>query len=140
MYETAWHPLTLDWIRAYENRSYKHFVDPRHATAAITAEAQGMIRAHRVNGGGKPLFMYVAFTAAHSPLQPMPEHLAKCMHIKHLWRRQFCGMVVGVDEALRNITQTALSELGSDTVMVFTSDNGGSTWFGESVAIVTAIS
>ena len=27
----------------------------------------------------------------------MDEDLAKCGHIKNLWRRQFCGMVVGLD-------------------------------------------
>ncbi len=46
----------------------------------------------------KPLFLYVAFTAAHSPLQPMPGHIEKCAHIPHLWRRQYCGLVVGMDE------------------------------------------
>lgn len=33
-------------------------------------------------------------------------------------------------EAVRNITETALSLLGPNTIAVFSSDNGGSTWFG----------
>eukprot|EP01034_Spumella_vulgaris_P038086 gene38086-47000_t len=77
-----------------------------------------------------PLFLYVPYTAAHSPLQPLPEHEAKCMHIKHHWRRGFCGMVVGMDEGIRNITETALDLLGTNTIVVVTSDNGGSPWFG----------
>ncbi|CAM9421039.1 unnamed protein product, partial [Ectocarpus fasciculatus] len=130
MYENAWRPLTLDWVRAFGNRSYEHFAEPRHATQAITEEAQRMVAAHRERHGNQPLFLYVAYTAAHSPLQPMPEHEQPCAHIKHLWRRQFCGMVVGLDEGMRNLTKTVLAELGSDTVLVFSSDNGGSTWFG----------
>lgn len=130
MHENAWRALTLDWVHAFANKTYRHFVEPRHATEAITAEAQRMMRAHRDSQSRHPMFLYVAYTAAHSPLQPMPRHEKACAHIKHLWRRQFCGMVVGLDEGMRNLTQTILSELGSDTVLVFSSDNGGSTWFG----------
>lgn len=89
-----------------------------------------MISFHREQYFDQPLFLYVAYTAAHSPLQPMPRHETNCLHIKHLWRRQFCGMVAGLDEGMRNLTQTILSDLGSDTILIFSSDNGGSTWFG----------
>lgn len=61
----------------------------------------------------------------HSPLQPLPEHAEKCTRIPHLWRRQFCGMVVGLDEGIRNITETALEVLGNNTIIIVTSDNGG---------------
>jgi arylsulfatase A-like enzyme len=77
-----------------------------------------------------PLFLYVAYTAAHSPLQPLPRHLAHCMHIPHSRRRDFCGLMVGLDEALRNLTATVESQLGSNTIMVVASDNGGSAYFG----------
>ena len=103
MSEKPWNPLTLDWIKAYENGSYTHYAEPRHATEAIASEAQRMIREHAELSATaevaseNPLFLYVAFTAAHSPLQPDPLHAEKCRHIPHLWRRQFCGMVVGVD-------------------------------------------
>lgn len=130
MYETPWNPLTLDWVQTFRNRTYRHFAEPRHATEAITWEAQRMATAHREEHPRQPLFLYVAYTAAHSPLQPMPQHEEACRHIPHLWRRQFCGMVVGLDEGIKNLTKTVLSELGSDTIFVFSSDNGGSTWFG----------
>jgi hypothetical protein len=129
-YYTPWQPLTVDWVDAHINGTHRHYAEPRHATTAITAAAQEMIRNHRVEHAEEPLFLYVAYTAAHAPLQPLPEHMEKCSHVKHLWRRQFCGMVVGVDEGIKNITQTALAELGQDTILVFSSDNGASTWFG----------
>ena len=77
-----------------------------------------------------PLFLYVSYTAAHSPLQPDPEYEAKCLHIPHLWRRQFCGLVVGLDAGIGRITKAAKENLGDDTVIVVSSDNGGSTLFG----------
>lgn len=95
----------------------------------------------------KPLFLYVAYTAAHSPLVSDPKHMAKCESnnedgdymdskekrrtaIYHLWRKQFCGMVVGMDEGIFNLTVTAKSTLGLNTIFIFASDNGGSPWFG----------
>ena len=47
-----------------------------------------------------------------------------------LRRRQFCGMVVGLDHAIDKIATEALDILGDDTVIVVSSDNGGSVWFG----------
>jgi arylsulfatase B len=80
-----------------------------------------------------PLFLYVAYTAAHSPLQPLPRHAAHCTHIPHTRRRDYCGMVVGLDEALCNLTATVESQLGNNTIMVVASDNGGSAYFGGTV-------
>ncbi len=53
-----------------------------------------------------------------------------CQHIPHLWRRQFCGMVRGVDEGIHNITEGIKNYLGENTILYVVSDNGGSTWFG----------
>ena len=122
--------LGRDWGRYHENRSYEHFLEPRHATLALTDEAATRMTRHRAEAGHQPLFLYVSYTAAHSPLQPEPEWEAECGHIPHLWRRQFCGMVVGLDRALATLADTARAQLGDNTVLVVTSDNGGSTWFG----------
>ena len=67
---------------------------------------------------------------AHSPLKPVATHLASCAHIENKLRQEFCGMVVGLDEALKNISSSAIEYLGQDTLLVFSSDNGGSPWFG----------
>ncbi len=128
-------PLAIDWIAEHANGSFAHYAEPRHSTEAITVAAQDAIRSHAAAialspDRDSPLFLFVAYTAGHSPLQPMPGHIEKCAHIPHLWRRQYCGLVVGMDEGVRNLTATALAELGPNTVMVVTSDNGGSPWFG----------
>ena len=129
-YAEPWKPYLLDWVQEYSNGTYYHYAEPQHSTEAITAKAEEMMRRHAKDYPNDPLFLYVAYTAAHSPLQPLDRHLNQCLHIKHHWRRQFCGMVVGVDEGVRNLTASALRELGQDTMFVITSDNGGSPWFG----------
>jgi arylsulfatase A-like enzyme len=121
-----------DWMHAAENRSFTHYVEPRHPTVALTDEAINIMKNHKKNHRDEPLFLYVAFTAAHSPLQALPEHTAPCVNITHSWRRQFCGMMVGVDEAIRNISNAIRPNLGNNSILIVTSDNGGSTWFGGS--------
>jgi arylsulfatase A-like enzyme len=123
-------PVALDWIHAYENQTFQHFAEPRHPTYTLTENAISIMKDHKKNHGDEPLFLYVAFTAAHSPLQVLPEHEAACAHLPHLWRRQFCGMVVGVDEAIKNISNAIKPNLGNNSLLIVVSDNGGSTWFG----------
>jgi len=127
-YKEPWKAVMIDWISESDNGTFTHYAEPRHSTTVITELAQTSIRAagrEQDETGGRPLFLYVPFTSAHSPLQPLPEHAEKCTHIPHLWRRQFCGMVVGLDEGIRNITETALEVFGTNTIIVVTSDNGG---------------
>jgi arylsulfatase A-like enzyme len=122
--------MMIDWVSEYNNGTFHHYAEPEHATLAITREAKQVITSHVNDGKKSPLFLYVAYTAAHSPLQPRPQHIAKCTHIPHLWRRQFCGMVVGFDEGVKNITDHVKQILGENSIVVVTSDNGGSPWFG----------
>jgi len=42
---------------------------------------------------------------------------------------QYCGMVVGLDLALDQLVEFAKENLGEDTIVVVSSDNGGSVWF-----------
>lgn len=132
-FELPWHHLGVDWSETYENGTFLHYADPRHATEAITENAIDMIREHKKGDNlekNNPLFLYVAYTAAHSPLQPMERHMPQCRHIPQLWRSQYCGLVVGIDEGVKNLTDVIQAELGSNTVLVVMSDNGASPWFG----------
>ena len=127
-------PVTFngkDWGRYQEDGTFHHFEEPRHATVAETEEAIARMKEH-VAGEEKenPLFLYVSYNAAHSPLQPEPEWLAPCQHIKHLWRRLHCTMVVGLDNNVARVVDSAKKILGENTVVVFSSDNGASVWFG----------
>jgi arylsulfatase A-like enzyme len=55
---------------------------------------------------------------------------SRCSHIPHLWRRQFCGLVVGLDEAVKKIVSQMRSSFGNNAILIVSSDNGGSPWFG----------
>jgi arylsulfatase A-like enzyme len=88
-YELPTEPLTVDWVHAYENGSYIHYAEERHATEAITTDAIMLMNEHKQQKNN-PLFLYVAYTAAHSPLQPMTHHYAMCSHIPHLW---YCNIL-----------------------------------------------
>jgi arylsulfatase A-like enzyme len=83
-------PLLIDWVVERVQQagqvSYNHYAEPAHATEAITSAAEDVIREHNALTTDTPLFLYVAFTAAHSPLQPLPRHESACTHIPHLWR------------------------------------------------------
>jgi hypothetical protein len=105
-------PMMVDWTEQFANGTARYFAESRHSTLAITSGAVDVMAAHAEANAGNPLFLYIPFAAAHSPLQPLPQHLAKCAGIPHLWRRQFCGMVLGLDEALLNITVAAKKHLG----------------------------
>ena len=133
-FELPWIHLGVDWAETYENKTYFHYADPRHATHAITENAIEMMETHvqsqKAADSQDPLFLYVAYTAAHSPLQPMERHLSECTHIPHVWRRDYCGLVVGLDEGLQNLTDAMHRTLGKNSILVFMSDNGGSPWFG----------
>jgi arylsulfatase A-like enzyme len=132
MHQVPWEPaMFIDWVKETETEGdFRHFAEPRHATEAITQEAEDILLQHATQHPDQPLFLYVAYTAAHSPLQPLPRHEPPCAHISHLWRRQFCGMVLGVDEGVGNLTRTIRDTIGENTILVVTSDNGGSPWFG----------
>ena len=114
--------------QAHENGSYLHFPETRHSTIALTEEAVAVMEENK--NSDKPLFLYLSYNAAHSPLQPEDSWLEDCSAIPHLWRRQYCGMVVGLDWGIKRVADAAKEVLGDNTVIVVSSDNGGSVWFG----------
>lgn len=148
-------PLVTDWVRSFANGTYEHFVEPTvHSTDAVTDAAISMMRAHQHHhhhhrkdvdveveddadkrtypspNASSPLFLYVSYIAAHSPLKPAPHDMEKCVHVDHPWRRQYCGLVVGLDRSVAVLMEQVKELLGQETLVVITSDNGGSSWFG----------
>jgi len=99
-----------------------------HSTPFLAEEAIRLIEEHgnaKRNGEGKPFFMFLSFLAAHAPLQAEPQHLEKCQHLHTKTRQKYCALVVGLDEAMANVTQTLREQGLEDTVIIFTTDNGG---------------
>ena len=111
-----------------------HDLDPvytqwgNYSTEMYTAEAESRIRNH---DSSAPLFLYLAYQAVHSanshdPIQAPKSWINKFKHIKSKERRKFAAVTAYMDYGVGRVYK-ALEEKGilNDTVIVFTTDNGG---------------
>lgn len=74
-----------------------------------------------------PLFLYYSQQLVHLPLESEAEWLVNCSHINDYGRRQYCGLGVAADAALYEvIEQFKAKGMWDDTLLIVTSDNGGS--------------
>lgn len=95
-----------------------------YSTNLFAARAQEIIRNHN---SSKPLFLFLSFQAVHAPFE-VPQHYidSHCSHVPKKDRRLLCGVLAAMDEAVGNVTRTLhQAGLADDTVVVFTTDNGG---------------
>jgi arylsulfatase A-like enzyme len=74
--------------------------DPGYATVLLGDEAVRLIEAHDF---AKPLFLYLPFTAPHSPLQAPPEALARRAQIENEDLRTYAAMVYAMDEQIGRV-------------------------------------
>jgi len=80
-----------------------------------------------------PSFTYLSFQAVHSPLQAPAKYIDLYRNLKDPKRRNYNAMVTSMDTAIYSVVKS-YKEFGfwNDTVLVFSSDNGGSTKAGAS--------
>lgn len=108
-----------------------------YSTHVYTREAINRIREHE--NANEPLFLYLAFQAVHSPLEVPYEYKEPYMANDNVdqtdeatrWsskRITYAGMLSAADEGIGKVT-AALKKYGlwDDTLIVFTTDNGGPT-------------
>lgn len=95
-------------------------------------EGREAVRFIRERDPKKPFFLYVPFTAPHSPMQAPKETIDKYESLpREGFRRVYAAMVDEMDQAIGRILMTLDEEgLTNDTIVVFFSDNGGSNIFG----------
>jgi arylsulfatase A-like enzyme len=94
-----------------------------HATKLFARKAIDVINNHP---NDENLFLYLAFTAPHDPLQADQEFIEKCNHISNPSRKIFCGMMLQLDYELSKVVDSLKKKnMWEDTVLVFTTDNGG---------------
>lgn len=96
-----------------------------YLTDRLTDEAVKFIRESR----GKPFFLYFPHYGVHTPLQAKKEVVAKYERVPEAQRQgkpEYAAMVESIDDSVGRV-MTTLKELKLDqnTVIVFTSDNGG---------------
>lgn len=100
-----------------------------YATDLLTNKAVEIIQ----NADEKPFLIYLAHLAMHrgtdeDPLQAKPEDIALFSHITNPRRRIYAAMVKALDDSVGRVVE-ALRDAGKlqDTIIVFTTDNGGPT-------------
>lgn len=98
-----------------------------YSTTVLTAAAVELIANTPVDG--QRLFLYLAFQNVHWPLQAPQAYIDGCANRTggNAQRQAVCAMACILDEAIGNVT-AALAAAGfddSNTLIVFTSDNGG---------------
>ena len=107
------------------HRNEKLIEETGHVTDLIANEAVRWIEAR----GSAPFFLYVPFPAVHLPVKEPDEWLARVpAGVQGDVARHYAASVIHLDAAVGRII-AALERTGrrKDTLLVFTSDNGGST-------------
>ena len=107
------------------HRDEKLLTETGHVTNLIANEACDWLTARK----DAPFFLYVPFTAVHLPIKEPTEWLAKVpASITGEVARHYAACIMHLDDAVGQIV-TALEKTGKrdKTLLIFTSDNGGST-------------
>ncbi len=93
-----------------------------YLTDYYTDEAIKVIEANR----NRPFFLYLAHWGIHNPLQALKSDYDAFPHIENHALRVYAGMIRSVDRSVRRIQETlAALGLAENTLLAFTSDNGG---------------
>jgi len=117
IYSVTWH------------RNHKLLEEEGHVTDLLTNEAVKWIGEKSSGDQPKPFFLYVPFTAVHLPIREPDEWLEKVpSNITGDVARQYSACIMHFDAAVGRIVK-AIDNAGEkeNTLIVFTSDNGGST-------------
>lgn len=112
--------FTVTW-----HRNHELIEEPGHVTDLLTNEAVQWIQSRK----SSPFFMYLPYTAVHLPIKEPEEWLKRVSeNITGDVPRHYAACVMHLDDAVGRVIR-ALEEKGvrENTLLVFTSDNGGST-------------
>jgi len=113
-------PYTVTW-----HRNDDLIEEDGHVTDLLTDEAVNWIQ----DRGDKPYFLYLPYTAVHLPVKEPDEWLSRVPEsISGDVPRHYAASIMHLDDAVGRIV-SALQQRGDreKTLLVFTSDNGGST-------------
>ena len=102
-----------------------------YSTNLFTEAIEQAINEHDSEKG--PFFIYAAYQAVHAPLEAPQKYFDKCQSIPYKHRQTFCAMLRAADEGISNITMLLKEKnLLDNTIIIFTTDNGGQTAEGSS--------
>lgn len=123
-YHTHLRDGKLDWYR-----DGKELKEEGYSTGLLGREAAKIVREHDLS---KPLFLYVAFNATHSPLQAPPEYVDRYKDIPDRDRRLKAAMTACMDDQVGALAaEIEKRGMREKTLFIFSSDNGGPTGRGQ---------
>lgn len=107
-----------DWYRNNEQLD-----EPGYVTTLLGQDAVRYIEKHDAR---KPMFMYLAFTAPHTPFQAPQAYIDRFKSIADPNRRIYAAMIAAMDDQIAAVLD-ALEKKGmrDNTLVIFHSDNGG---------------
>jgi len=116
---------TMQYASTFNNGS--RFEPRGYITDYYTDEAVKVIE----NNRNQPFFLYLAHWGIHTPLQALKSDYNALSHIKDHRLRVYTAMTRAVDRGVGRVMQ-ALKDNGLDqnTLVIFTSDNGGAGYVG----------
>lgn len=108
----------VDWYR-----NDKPLDEPGYVTTLLGQDA---VRYIDGRDGSRPFFLYLAFTAPHTPLQAPKADMERYAGIADPNRRAYAAMVTAMDTQIGDVL-AALKRKGlrDNTIILFHSDNGG---------------
>ncbi len=117
------HPKS--YFSPYKNKALSDGVDGEYLTERLTNEAIRFIEKNKSN----KFFLYLPYFTVHSPLQAKKELVEKYKEIEGNEGQNnpvYAAMIEAMDQNVGRIIKTLDSlELAENTLLIFTSDNGG---------------
>jgi arylsulfatase A-like enzyme len=126
-----WDPIDrFSWANlpfAVQYNGGQRFAPNEYLTDYLTHNAVASIGANR----NRPFFMYLAYTAPHTPLQATREDYDAVSDIEDHDTRVYAAMLRALDRGVGEVMQALRSHgLDQNTLVIFTSDNGGASYVG----------
>ena len=105
----------------------ERFRPARYMTDYLTDQAVAAIRANR----NRPFFLYLAYNAPHTPLQALKADYDALPQIADHRLRVYAAMIRALDRGVgRVMAELKAQGLDGNTLVIFTSDNGGAHYIG----------
>ena len=117
----------MGYAASFNNRGDDLFEPGGYLTDYWTDESIRIIKANR----NRPFFLYLAHWGTHTPLQATREDYEAVGDIKPHRLRVYAAMIRALDRSVGRIMATLEEEgLAENTLVIFTSDNGGPGYIG----------
>ena len=117
----------MGFSATYNSGEADKFKPGGYLTDYWTDESIKVIKANK----NRPFFLYLAHWGPHTPLQATREDFDALEGIEPHRKRVYAGMIRAVDRSVGRILDTLEEEgIADNTLVVFTSDNGGAGYIG----------